>query len=95
VGPIWFERLTNFTFRDNNIWWASGGNAFLTLKNGVFERNHFTRSASDKITVTAANIAWYNAEPLDAPIKVGDSVTRQMGRQIELDPIRGTTSRLN
>jgi Pectate lyase superfamily protein len=50
VGPFWFERLTNFTFRDNNIRWASGGNAFLTLKNGVFERNHFTRSASDKIT---------------------------------------------
>ena len=85
VGPIWFENLTNFTFQNNTIWWASGGNAFLTMKNGLIEKNHFTRSASDKVTVTAANISWYNDDPQNAPIKIGDSVTRQMGRQIAVE----------
>jgi hypothetical protein len=85
VGPFWFERLTNFTFRNNSVWWASSGNAFLTINAGVFEGNHFTRSASDRITVNATNIAWYNAEPQDAPIKIGDSVARQMGRQIAVE----------
>jgi Pectate lyase superfamily protein len=85
VGPLWFENLTNFTFQNNTVRWASGGNAFLTLYDGVFEGNHFTRSAADKVTVTAANFSWYNADPQNAPIKIGDSVTRQLGRQIAVE----------
>lgn len=77
-GPFWFDNLTNFTFTGNTLWWASGGNEFLTINNGVFEGNHFTRSASDKIVVTSANISCLNNDYYENPVKIGDSVQRQL-----------------
>lgn len=84
VAPIWFDFSTNLTFKNNTLWWASGGNAFLTLKDAVIENNHFTRSASDKILVTASNLWWLNGHA-DAPIKIGDYSNRQLGRQIAVE----------
>jgi hypothetical protein len=82
VGPIVFQNLTNFTFRNNIIGWASSGNAFLTISSGVIEGNHFTRSASDKIVVTAANINYLNS---GQAVTIGESVQRQMGRQLSVE----------
>lgn len=85
IGPVWFDQLSNFTFQNNNLWWASGGNAFHTINGGVIEGNHFTRSASDKITVTASNFAWLNGDAPETTIRIGDSVQRHMGRQISVE----------
>ena len=85
VGAFWLQKLTNFIFQNNAISWASSGNAFLTINGGIFEGNHFTRSASDKIAVNASNIGWLNGDSTDQPITIGESVQRQMGRQIAVE----------
>ena len=81
VAPIWFDHITNFIFKNNNVLFYSGANAFLTLNSAVIEGNSFTRNASDKILVTAANISWLNGDQ-DAPIQIGDYVNHRVSHVI-------------
>ena len=59
------------------------------------EGNHFTRSASDKIVVTASNIGWLNADTTYQPITIGESVQRQVGRQIGVEFLDGVVIQNN
>lgn len=86
IGPFGLYNVTNLRFSNNTVWWASGGGA--TIKpalNSVIEGNRFTRSASDKITVTSQNISCLNVDKTYQPLTVGGLAQRQMGRQIVVE----------
>jgi Pectate lyase superfamily protein len=84
-GPVDFWNLTNFLFQNNSFGWASGDIEIITSQNSVIEGNHFTRSASDQIKLTAANNSCFNQNTYYHPYKIGDMVQRNMGRQMEFD----------
>ena len=81
IGPLWIQQSTNILFQNNTVLFPTGGNAILTNYNAVIEGNHFSRSATDKIVVTANNMSWLNLDS-DAPVKIGDLVNRHIGRQL-------------
>ena len=68
-------------FQNNTILFPSGGNGILVNNNVVIEGNDFSRSATDKIVVTANNISWLNLDNF-APVKIRDLVNRHLGRQL-------------
>ena len=64
---------------------GSGDLEIIASQNSVIEGNHFTRSASDQITLTAANNSCFNQNVGVHVYKIGDKVQRNMGRQMEFD----------
>lgn len=82
VGPLYLWNLTNATFRNNKISWASGQNSFKDVDGAVIEGNHFTRSASDQIVAGPENLSWAQG---DQKVAVGDVIQRSEGRQLSLN----------
>jgi hypothetical protein len=82
VGPLYLWNLTNATFQNNKVSWASGQNSFKDVDGAVIEGNHFTRSTSDQIVAGPENISWAQG---DQKIAVGDVIQRSEGRQLSLN----------
>lgn len=82
VGPLYLWNLTNATFQNNKVSWASGQNSFKDVDGAVIEGNHFTRRASDQIVAGLENLSWAQG---DQKIAVGDVIQRSEGRQLSLN----------
>jgi hypothetical protein len=81
IGPLYLTGISNFTFRNNIVAWASGQNSMNELTNAVIESNHFTRVA-DQIVAGQQQTSWPSVAK---PITVGALVQRSQGRQLSIN----------
>lgn len=85
AGPVMFGNLTNFAMRNNSFSWATGDITMIVSTNSVIEGNHFTRSATDQVVLTAANNSCLNQNHGVHTYNIGDKVQRSRGRQLKFD----------
>ncbi|WP_395664730.1 glycosyl hydrolase family 28-related protein [Methylocella sp.] len=81
LGPFYIKPVTNMTFKDNIVTWATNQIQIDESVNVRIESNRFIRSASDTIVATAAQTSWpYTTKK----IEVGDVISRRIGRHLAM-----------
>jgi hypothetical protein len=93
IGPIYFTNVTNLTFRNNSVAWASGQNSMNDITEAVIEDNRFTRSASDQIVAGPEQTNWPTGG--NPKIKVGDIIQRTQGRQLSVNYLKNAVIQNN
>jgi hypothetical protein len=93
IGPIYISNVTNLTFRNNSVAWASGQNSMNDVTEAVIENNRFTRSASDQIVAGPEQTNWPTGE--NPKIQVGDIIQRTQGRQLSANFVKNVVIQNN
>ncbi|WP_395696875.1 glycosyl hydrolase family 28-related protein [Methylocella sp.] len=85
LGPLLLSDITNLVFRNNSVAFATNQNSMNRVENAIIEANRFTRSAADVIVAGPKEAATMTWPFLNRPVRVGETISRVMGRQLTLN----------